>query len=172
MRVVRGSTRARSFMGNPLWTAPEAGCRTPRMSSTHKARIHSIATAVPEYVVDSEVFRTHMPKWLEKSPGLAPLALDVLGGMRIDKRHYAFSPDELLADHGLEWMNREYGKRIIPLAEDASRRALAAAGIEAKDIDLIITTSCTGFMIPPLDAHLANRLQMKQGLKRLPITEL
>lgn len=142
------------------------------MSSTHKARIHSIATAVPATVVDSEVFRTHMPKWLAKSPGLAPLALDVLGGMRIDKRHYAFTPDELLADHGFEWMNREYGKRIVPLAEDASRRALAAAGVEAKDIDLVITTSCTGFMIPPLDAHLANRLAMKPSLKRLPVTEL
>ena len=142
------------------------------MSTPHKARIHSIATALPPNVIDTEVFRSYMPRWLEKAPGLVPIALDVLEGMRIDKRHYAFSPDELLANHGLEWMNREYGKRVVPLAEDASRRALAAAGLEAKDIDLIITTSCTGFMIPPLDAHLANRLGMSPSLKRLPVTEL
>ena len=40
------------------------------------------------------------------------------------------------------------------------------------DIDFIITTSCTGIMIPSVDAHLINRLKMRQDIVRLPVTEM
>jgi len=39
-------------------------------------------------------------------------------------------------------------------------------------VDLLITVSCTGVMIPSLDAHLANDLGFRPDLRRLPITEL
>jgi alkylresorcinol/alkylpyrone synthase len=142
------------------------------MQPLHKAHIHAIATAVPPHVVDEQVFTAHLSRWLHGSESLITDAVDLLRAMQVDKRHYAFTPEELLANHGMEWMNREYGKRIVPLAEDAAQRALAASGLTAKDIDLVISTSCTGFMIPPMDAHLANRMGMKADLKRLPITEL
>ena len=40
------------------------------------------------------------------------------------------------------------------------------------DIDMIITVSCTGFMIPSLDAHLINLMGFRSNVRRLPITEL
>jgi alkylresorcinol/alkylpyrone synthase len=40
------------------------------------------------------------------------------------------------------------------------------------EIDLIITVSCTGVMIPSLDAHLINDLGFRSDVRRLPITEL
>jgi alkylresorcinol/alkylpyrone synthase len=40
------------------------------------------------------------------------------------------------------------------------------------DIDLIITVSCTGFMIPSLDAHLINLMGFRPNVRRLPMTEL
>jgi alkylresorcinol/alkylpyrone synthase len=40
------------------------------------------------------------------------------------------------------------------------------------DIDLIITVSCTGFMIPSLDAHLINLMGFRSNVRRLPMTEL
>ena len=43
---------------------------------------------------------------------------------------------------------------------------------EPTDIDYIITVSCTGIMIPSLDAYLINRLKMKQDIVRLPVTEM
>jgi alkylresorcinol/alkylpyrone synthase len=48
---------------------------------------------------------------------------------------------------------------------------LEKARIGPGSIDRFISTSCTGFMIPSLDAVLAHRLGMKQRLSRLPITE-
>src|SRR5258708_5950923 len=42
----------------------------------------------------------------------------------------------------------------------------------ADAIDIIIAVSCTGVMIPSLDAHLAGELGFRPDVRRLPITEL
>lgn len=138
----------------------------------HPAHVHSIATEVPDNVVDEGVVRAHLTEWLGENPGMHAAVLDLMHGTRVKSRRFAFSPRELLEDKGLEWMNREYAGRLLPLAERACARALEAAQCTAKDIDLILSTSCTGFMIPPLDAHLANRMGFRNDLKRLPVTEL
>ena len=52
------------------------------------------------------------------------------------------------------------------------REALDKAGWQPTDIDYIITVSCTGIMIPSVDAYLVNSLKMKQGIVRLPVTEM
>jgi len=39
-------------------------------------------------------------------------------------------------------------------------------------LDYIITVSCTGIMIPSLDAYLINDLHLKQDVVRLPVTEM
>jgi predicted naringenin-chalcone synthase len=54
----------------------------------------------------------------------------------------------------------------------ASKDAIEYAGLKPEDIDIVITTSCTGFMIPSLDAYIINDLGMKRTAKRIPITEL
>jgi predicted naringenin-chalcone synthase len=54
----------------------------------------------------------------------------------------------------------------------AAAEALDNANLKPADIDFVITSSCTGFMIPSLDAFLINELAMKRTTKRLPITEL
>jgi len=44
--------------------------------------------------------------------------------------------------------------------------------MKADEIDLIITVSCTGFMIPSLDAHLINLMGFRSDVRRMPFTEL
>ena len=58
------------------------------------------------------------------------------------------------------------------LGRKVAREALARAGVAAADIDLIVTTSCTGIMIPSLDAYLVDDLGLRPDVRRLPITEL
>jgi predicted naringenin-chalcone synthase len=139
---------------------------------SRKAWIHSIATAVPPHEVTERTVTSYADRWLGGDAGLTAAVIDLMKAIKVDSRRFAFTPEELLANRGLEWMNREYAARILPLAEDATRRALDAAGMTPSDVDLIVTTSCTGFTIPALDAFLANRLSMRPDLKRLPITEL
>lgn len=67
-------------------------------------------------------------------------------------------------DMYIEWSKK--------LGIKAAREAIENASMKPTDIDFVITTSCTGFMIPSLDAFLINDLGMKRTTKRLPITEL
>jgi predicted naringenin-chalcone synthase len=58
------------------------------------------------------------------------------------------------------------------LGEQVARQCLQQANLAPGAVDLVITTSCTGFMIPSLDAYLANSLGFSAHVKRLPVTEL
>lgn len=55
------------------------------------------------------------------------------------------------------------------LGEQAIRGALAAAGLEPSDVDLILTTSVTGIAAPSLEALLAPRLGLRPDVKRIPV---
>ena len=63
-------------------------------------------------------------------------------------------------------------KEAIKMGELALKGALEKACLQPEDIDILITTSCTGFMIPSFDAYIVNKLNMKPEIKRIPITEI
>ena len=67
---------------------------------------------------------------------------------------------------------RIYAEHAPRLARQASSRALAAAGVEPGDIDVVISVSCTGYLVPSLDVQLAADLGMRPDVIRLPLTEL
>jgi predicted naringenin-chalcone synthase len=52
------------------------------------------------------------------------------------------------------------------------KKALEKAQWKPEDLDYIITVSCTGIMIPSLDAYLINKLKLRQDIIRLPVTEM
>jgi predicted naringenin-chalcone synthase len=62
-----------------------------------------------------------------------------------------------------------YAEHARPLATDASTRALAAAGIAAREITHLITVSCTGFDAPGVDIHLFDQLGLRNTTQRLHI---
>jgi len=64
------------------------------------------------------------------------------------------------------------GASVIVHGRRAAEACLAKAGMVPADVDMIITVSCTGFMIPSLDAHLINLMGFRSDVRRLPLTEL
>jgi alkylresorcinol/alkylpyrone synthase len=68
--------------------------------------------------------------------------------------------------------NNEYIDHAVKLGREAAEKCLERAGLRPADIDLIITVSCTGFMIPSLDAHLINLMGFRSNIRRMPFTEL
>jgi predicted naringenin-chalcone synthase len=61
---------------------------------------------------------------------------------------------------------------MIILGEKVLKKALDKANWQPETIDFIITVSCTGIMIPSLDAYLINKLNLRQDVVRLPVTEM
>lgn len=58
------------------------------------------------------------------------------------------------------------------LALEAARHALEEAGVPPGTVETVITTSCTGYMVPALDVSLIERLGLREDVRRIPITEL
>jgi predicted naringenin-chalcone synthase len=80
--------------------------------------------------------------------------------------------EEVFLKTSFEEKNDIYKRETIKLAEGALTKALNKANLIPTDIDYIITVSCTGIMIPSVDAYLINKLEMKQDIVRLPVTEM
>lgn len=96
----------------------------------------------------------------------------MVGGTHIKRRHVALPVDELLELRGHARRQAEYTRAALPLCEETAREALRLAGVAGRDIDAIVPVSCTGYLMPSLDAYLVNRLGLNPAARRVPITEL
>ncbi|MDN3585629.1 type III polyketide synthase [Pedobacter aquatilis] len=96
----------------------------------------------------------------------------IFEGAAVDKRYAFMSPAEVFSNLSFEERNDIYVREGIKLGKECLERALAQANWKPHDIDFIITVSCTGIMIPSLDAYLINALKLRQDVVRLPVTEM
>lgn len=84
-------------------------------------------------------------------------------------RHTVAPLHEYGALGGIESRNDRYIAEATDLGETALTQALARAGRQPPDIDLIVVTSVTGVAVPSIDARLIPRLGLRPDVKRLPI---
>lgn len=139
---------------------------------TTPAHILSVATAEPEFSVSTDEVKDYFPRAFSLDARRLAGIYAVIDNARIRKRHFVFPLDYTIAPRPLEQTSCEYKTHAIRLGRNAAETALHAAALEPADIDLIVTASCTGVMIPSLDAHLINLMGFRSDVKRLPITEL
>ena len=126
----------------------------------------SIATAVPEH-------RLEAGDALERLRGFFPELQKLHGDAAALGTRYTCEPvDDLLRPRSLTELGDAYLRHAKRLALGAACRALASAGLHGRDIDLVITVSCTGYLVPSLDVHMAEELGLRSDVLRLPITEL
>jgi len=129
--------------------------------------IRAIGTALPDHVLDASA-RGELLQSIWPRMAMVGAAMAESGGLR----YLAEDPKRLLEPRGLTDAMALYGSHAIRLAESASRQALDQAGINPAAIDVIVSVSCTGYLVPALDVHLIERLGMRPDVVRLPITEL
>jgi alkylresorcinol/alkylpyrone synthase len=91
------------------------------------------------------------------------------GNAGVDTRHTVLPLPEYDGLHGSARANDRYIAEATNLGEQALRSALDGAGLDARDVDLLIVTSVTGVAVPSLDARLIPRLGLRSDVKRLPI---
>ncbi len=99
-------------------------------------------------------------------------ALRVMRNAGVEERYSAIPVGNLRPDRPLGEKNRDYMHVGRELGEQVVWDILETQNMEAGDVDMIISVSCTGFMIPSLDAHLLNQFEFRRDVNRLPITEL
>ena len=87
----------------------------------------------------------------------------------VEGRNLALPAAEYRELDGLGARNDAWLRVAMDLATEATTRALADAGLQASDIDQIITTTVTGIAVPSIDARLVNRLDFRTDVKRVPL---
>src|ERR1051326_7355355 len=92
-------------------------------------------------------------------------AAAIARGSQISQRSLALSPAEVSALGSIEARNRAYERLAPALAAAAARLVLTEADANASHfledqgkVDFLVTTSCTGYMVPGLDVVLAEDL--------------
>ncbi|MDE3136048.1 MAG: type III polyketide synthase, partial [Acidobacteriota bacterium] len=134
--------------------------------------IASVATALPPYVMGRDEVKRYMQAVFPIDERRLKALHSVVDNGRIDKRYSIFPLDYFIEPRPLSQITREYIEHAVRLGRQAACEALSRAGLRPADIDLFITVSCTGVMIPSVDAHLINELGFRSNVRRLPITEL
>ncbi len=84
----------------------------------------------------------------------------------IDSRHVALMPEQFHPDNSANELHAVYREQSLKLAHEASCQALRAAKLRAREIDLIVVATCTGYVCPGLSARLGRSLGMQDNLQR------
>jgi alkylresorcinol/alkylpyrone synthase len=127
---------------------------------------------LPPFRYGQDVVTRYVRSWLRESgDAAAERLLAVYASAGVEARRSVVPIEEVFAPGDLETQNSRYERLARCAAVDLARRALAAADLLPSAVDFVVSVSCTGFMIPALDAYLADALRLGPRLARLPITE-
>lgn len=136
-------------------------------------KIVSVAKQLPKYTRPITEILPFVEKWLEgQEDRFRRKVLKIFAGAGVDRRYSIMDAEEVFTATSFEEKNNIYAKEAVELAEKSLLKSLVKASLEPTDIDYIITVSCTGIMIPSMDAYLINSLKMRQDVVRLPVTEM
>lgn len=138
-----------------------------------QTKILATAKALPPYTRSTEEIIPMIKVWLQDQPKrFVDKVVRIFKYAQVDRRYSIMDLQDVFTKTSFEDKNNHYATEMTKLAEVALQKALDKARLEPTDIDFIITTSCTGIMIPSVDAFLINSLRMRQDVVRLPITEM
>ena len=130
------------------------------------------AIALPDHAYSQAEIRAVVRQWLAGDPDKAAKADSILANAEVERR-YTVRPAPWYLEHTSVTERTEvYREEMVRLCERAATQALAEAGVAAEAVSLIISTSCTGIMIPTVESHLMNRMPFGPNTRRQPITEL
>src|SRR5437762_4368874 len=147
---------------------------TKQVTNTYECpcAIVATATAVPPHTITREDVKYYMGRVFEIPERRLEAMMSIVDNAQVHSRRMIFPIDYTVEPRSLEKTNQEYMQHAIELGQRAAEECLKRAGMTAQDIDMIITVSCTGFMIPSLDAHLINLMGFRPDVRRMPFTEL
>jgi len=136
-------------------------------------KIITVAKELPKYSRTTAEILPFLDVWLVgQEERFIKKVKKIFEGAAVDKRYSIMDPIEVFTKTSFEDRNAIYVREAIVLGEKVLDKALKKAHWKPEDLDYIITVSCTGIMIPSLDAYLINSLKLRQDIVRLPVTEM
>lgn len=136
-------------------------------------KIKCVSKQLPEFSRTTDEIIPFLDAWLiGQDSRFIRKVKKIFEGATVDKRYSIMDPIEVFTNTSFEERNDIYVREVIHLGTKVLDKALQKALWKPEDLDYIITVSCTGIMIPSLDAYLINKLNLRQDIVRLPVTEM
>lgn len=136
-------------------------------------KIKCTAKQLPNFSRTTEEILPFLDIWLQgQEDRFIRKVKKIFEGAGVDKRYSIMDPISVFENTSFEQKNDIYIREVIELGAKVLDKALKKAQWQPEDLDYIITVSCTGIMIPSLDAYLINSLKLRQDIVRLPVTEM
>lgn len=136
-------------------------------------KIITVTKELPRFFRATKEILPLLDFWLQgQEERFVKKAKKIFEGAGVDRRYSIMDPLEVFTKTSFEEKNAIYVKESIELGKKALQKALEKAQWKPEDLDFIVTVSCTGIMIPSLDAYLINQLQLRKDIVRLPVTEM
>lgn len=144
-----------------------ARAERPALAVSRTACITGLATALPEQQTPTDAIWDALGRVRGRRFKGAGLAADTPR-----TRHLAAPLDWIMRPHSQSERTEAYLEHGRRLAADAAGAAIRQARIDQSRIGQVVCISCTGFVLPSLDAELIPRLGLRPDTTRLPIAEL
>ncbi|MGB5371433.1 MAG: type III polyketide synthase [Flavobacteriaceae bacterium] len=139
----------------------------------NQIHISTVAKELPLYCRETEEILPFVELWLQgREKRFRRKVIKIFEGAAVDKRYSIMDPMEVFTATSFEEKNNIYVREIKLLGTRVLGKALKGLQWEADSLDYLITVSCTGIMIPSLDAYLINEMGLRQNVVRLPVTEM
>ena len=138
-------------------------------NSPNPVSLLSLGTAVPETMLRQEEAKELARRLFGRRSSHFEKLAPVFDNAGIERRHIVRPIEWYEGDHGWKARNDVYLEAAEALYEQAARKALAAAGIAAAEVDCLVTVSTTGIATPSLEARVAGRMGFRSDAERVPI---
>ena len=132
-------------------------------------RIAALGCALPVHLHQQSTLAEMTAELCALDPAQRSLLTRLYANAGVDTRHTVLPLADYGKLNGLGPTNDLYIEHATALGEQAVDAALDAAGIAAREVDLLVVTSVTGVAVPSLDARLIPRLGLRSSVKRLPM---
>jgi predicted naringenin-chalcone synthase len=109
-------------------------------------------------------------RFAELAPRSRAMLRKVLAGSNgIRTRHFALERLGLAFELTPDALHARFADNAPALATQAAQRALADAQVEARSIDAVIISTCTGYLCPGLTSHVGERLGLRPEVQALDL---
>jgi alkylresorcinol/alkylpyrone synthase len=104
---------------------------------------------------------------------LGPGGNQVLGRLhasaRVSSRHLVLPLEQYATIAGFTESNELFIAHAVRLGAEALTGALQRAGIDAGEVDVVISTTVTGVAVPSIEARIAQLVGLRPDVKRVPL---
>jgi len=132
-------------------------------------KLVSLATAVPGHVLMQDEVASAAREMFGRRYNAFDRMAPVFLTAGIHKRHAAQPIEWYAKPHGWKERTAVYLEVARDLFVDAANKALAAAELDAAEVDVVVTVSSTGIATPSLEARASGAMGFRTDVQRVPV---